>query len=236
MTVAVGITTQTFTTVDNFKDYAFNIAWFIDRQDTLVVTIDDVVDAAPDISWVGDVSDGVSDGGIYRFATNPGNGKVLKITRKTVIEQDSDFSGTKFPAEDVEQTFDKQTMIMQELSPQLNGIAEWTPKIIGTPTNPVEITAADGIKYDGSRDTTIYVKGSGGAVVVSANPQITNTSTLYPSSIGDRLTIIGTDNVNTVELVDGNGNDQNDSFKLGQGRMISYIFNGTLQEENSRNR
>lgn len=173
----------------------------------------------------------------------------LVVRRTTARTQDVDYGGERFPADTVEGSFDTVAFQIQEIDDRMNqfqdyldslvdppAVEAWVPLILGTPVAPIEVPAT-GLVFQGKRDTTIYVAGEAGApIAVTGAPAIVQNSTEYLPQIGDRLTLIGTSNAATVEFFDGNGLDMNDSFKLAQGRIIDYIWNGSIYEERGRNR
>lgn len=75
-----------------------------------------------------------------------------------------------------------------------------------------------------------FIASSGGAVVMSANPQID------PSTVvGKTIIMTGTSNTNTVTFVSGNGLILNGSWTAKNGSMLSVYFDGINYREASRN-
>ncbi len=104
--------------------------------------------------------------------------------------------------------------------------------ISGTRASPNAITAAGGI----SASTTayrqlIYVQGSGGAVDITANPQIT-ASTID----GAELVVVCCSDTNTVTIDHGTGVDANGSNTMGDGDAMHFVYStgSALWQEISR--
>ena len=99
------------------------------------------------------------------------------------------------------------------------------------------LAAADLIEHNAD---IVQVAGDGGAVILTSTPTISN------GYDGERLAIIGTSNVNTVELQD-NGALPGSSlelagganFILGAGDVITFIYSGSnniwCEESRSQN-
>lgn len=105
-----------------------------------------------------------------------------------------------------------------------------SPNIVGSTGSPTLITAVGGISFSGSNySNTNFIKGSGGAVTVTANPQIA-----AGSSVGQVLVLIGEDNTNTVTLADGTGLSLNGGIVMGLQSVIELKWDGTVWVEQSR--
>jgi hypothetical protein len=75
------------------------------------------------------------------------------------------------------------------------------PAMTGTYALPQSIIAGTGIAFTGKQPSNIwFVKGSGGAVTVTANPQIA-----APAYIGQMLRVFGCHATQTVKLSHGTG-------------------------------
>jgi hypothetical protein len=97
-------------------------------------------------------------------------------------------------------------------------------KVTGSEADPIEITAAGGITAAGSDDEVHFIEGSGGAVEITADPPIS-----AGARAGDRLTLIGQDNTNTVTIDLGAG-----PCVLGQDCILECIYTGSKWLERSR--
>ncbi len=110
----------------------------------------------------------------------------------------------------------------------------WVNYISGLITNtrasPGNITTS-GITPLGVSKEIIFVQGSGGAIDITANPQIVTSG----STLGDELTLIGRSDTNTLTLDHGTGLDLNGQCILKAGSIIRLIFDGTNWAEVSRN-
>lgn len=108
--------------------------------------------------------------------------------------------------------------------------------IFGSRGTPRNIVAATGIVSGSSHMSTtalrqkIYVQGSGGAVTVTANPQI-QAGTID----GQDMVICGRSNTNTVTLSNGTGLVLNGSAVLGEDDCISLNWDTSSWVELSRN-
>lgn len=93
--------------------------------------------------------------------------------------------------------------------------------MIGTSTQ--SITAGTGIVADRSY---VRIVGNGGAVTISANPQISVTGTIQDGQI---LILKGTDNTNTVTVIEGNGVslDSGLNFTIGDKDILQLIYDST---------
>jgi len=103
----------------------------------------------------------------------------------------------------------------------------------GTRAAPSNIVAGTGIAYveDANSPRQIwYIQGNGGAVDITANPQIDAPASL----INQELVLIGRSDTNTVLIEDGNGLDLNGSYTMGASDMITLLFDGTNWVEMSR--
>lgn len=104
------------------------------------------------------------------------------------------------------------------------------PDIVGTEASPTGITAAGGIPFTSNKYQNLrIIKGSGGPVDITAVPQIA-AATL----IGQRLTLVGWDNVDTVKLEDGNGLFLNGPWIGGLGSTLELMWTGSVWVEMTR--
>lgn len=104
-----------------------------------------------------------------------------------------------------------------------------TITVTGSTGTPESIVAGTGITVADANEEIIFVEGSGGSVNITADPQISD-----PSITGAKLKIIGTSDTNTLILEDGDGLSLNGSMVLGDGDIISLIYDGTDWVEQSR--
>lgn len=94
------------------------------------------------------------------------------------------------------------------------------PDITGTRASPSAIVAGTGIAFTGNSYVNIwFVEGSGGAVDISADPQIA-----AGNIIGQRLILIGRSDTNTVKLEHGTG------LSLSGGSGEIYLFADSIVE------
>lgn len=107
------------------------------------------------------------------------------------------------------------------------------PKVTGSKASPSNIVAITGIVYsteDYEWQQIMFIQGSGGAVDISANPQIQ-----VGDKAGERLMLIGCSNTNTVLLEHGNGLILNGECILKDGSMIELMWSGVEWIEIARN-
>lgn len=147
---------------------------------------------------------------------------------------------------DVDQTSGDGTIIFQDgsqgtsghvwTSQDANGTGAWAaptepaPSLSGTRASPTAVVAANGVVFSGNAYHNVYfIEGSGGAVDITANPQIS-----AGNNVGQRLILIGRSDTNTVTLEDGTGLAQNGTVILEADEMIEYVWDGTLWNEISR--
>lgn len=92
----------------------------------------------------------------------------------------------------------------------------------GSRASPIGITAAGGITSTSNQRQIIFIEGSPGSVVVSANPQISAGVT-----VGQELRLIGRNSVSTVELNNGNGLSLNGPIVIGEDDIFDLCWDGT---------
>lgn len=102
--------------------------------------------------------------------------------------------------------------------------------VSGTRGSPLSITAVGGISFSAIGDEDQYIQGSGGAVDISATPQIQ-----AGSVDGQRLCLIGRSNDNTVLFENGSGLVLNGPAELSEDDTLCVRWDGTNWVEVSRN-
>ena len=104
------------------------------------------------------------------------------------------------------------------------------PTITGSRGSPTAVTAGGGVSFTGTNYTNYaYIQGSGGAVTVTANPQVA-----AATNDGQHLTIIGRSATNTVTLADGTGLSLNGSWVGGLDSVLVLTWDGSVWREDSR--
>lgn len=102
--------------------------------------------------------------------------------------------------------------------------------VTGTRSVPQQITAAGGIAFTGNNPNNIwFIKGNGGAITVTKNPQIA-----AGNVVGQMLWLFGTDDTNTVTVQTGTGLDLNGTWVGGNASMLILIWDGITWTESSR--
>jgi len=109
------------------------------------------------------------------------------------------------------------------------GAANGLYSVSGTRAAPNNITAAGGITSTANSRQLMFVQGSGGAVDITANPQISAGTT-----VGQELLLVGRSDTNTILLENGTGLSINGSFLLGEDSVILLFWDGTNWTEISR--
>lgn len=120
----------------------------------------------------------------------------------------------------------------------VNSVVQWTrdnisiqavasgsaaPSVTGSRGTPQQITAAGGIAFTGSSYFNIwFVKGNGGPVTVTANPQIA-----VGTLVGQRLLVIACDNTNTLILANGTGLDLDGTWLGNNGACLDLVWDGS---------
>lgn len=100
----------------------------------------------------------------------------------------------------------------------------------GTRASPTAITAGTGVVFSGTAYANVYfIQGNGGAVTVTANPQIS-----AATNVGQELILIGRSATNTVTLSDGTGLSLNGPVVLGLDSIITLVWDSTNWVEKSR--
>lgn len=75
-----------------------------------------------------------------------------------------------------------------------------------------------------------FVKSGGGNLVLTSNPQI-----LSGSAVGQELVLMGTDDTNSINFVNGNGLRINGNYKMKARSTMTLVWDGSLWTEISRN-
>lgn len=109
----------------------------------------------------------------------------------------------------------------------IDSVPSGAPTVTSTRASPSSIVAGTGVAFTGNHIYNIwFIQGSGGAVTVSANPQIAAGTT-----VGQQLILQGRSATNTVTLADGTGLSLNGSVVLGLNNIIALLWDGTTWTE-----
>jgi hypothetical protein len=104
------------------------------------------------------------------------------------------------------------------------------PRIHGSTASPTSVVAGTALSPDAAiNEQTWFVQGSGGAVTVSANPQI-----VAGTKVGQKLRLYGCSDTNTLKYANGTGLKLNRDCKLGIDTILSLFWNGTDWAEEGR--
>lgn len=110
------------------------------------------------------------------------------------------------------------------------GVASTVLQVDGTRGSPQLITAVGGLSFSGSQPLTKkYIAGNGGAIVVTANPQIA-----AGNADGQELTIQSRSAGNIVELQDGTGLVMNGPWIGGLDSSITFTWDTASWVEKCR--
>ena len=94
--------------------------------------------------------------------------------------------------------------------------------VTGSWASPQSIVAGTGIAYvDGPSIQTWFIEGSGGAINITANPQI-----VAGTVVGKTLTLICVNGTNTVTIDHSDGLTTNGSMIMGEGEAITFTWGG----------
>lgn len=102
--------------------------------------------------------------------------------------------------------------------------------VTGTYAAPSLISAAVGVAISDTPNEFIFIKGNGGAIDITAIPQIPAATTE-----GSMLTIMGTSATDTVRFDTGDGLSINGPYILGLNESITLIFVGGLWQDIATN-
>ena len=102
--------------------------------------------------------------------------------------------------------------------------------VTGSEGSAEQITAAGGINVSATaNDELIFIEGDGGAINVTANPQISN-----GAFTGQCIILIGQSDTNTILLENGDGLSLNGTIEIYLNSVIELIWSGTTWLEKSR--
>lgn len=101
--------------------------------------------------------------------------------------------------------------------------------VYGTIGTPETITAAGGITAQADQRQLHIIKSSGGAVTVTATPQIS-----VGTIIGQELELDGTSDTNYINLSDGNGLSLNGAISMKENNYLSLYWRGDVWRERNR--
>jgi hypothetical protein len=97
--------------------------------------------------------------------------------------------------------------------------------------SPTSIVATSGLAITATDQRgQWYIQGSGGAVTVTASPQIS-----AGSIIGQELMLDGVSDTNSVTFTNGSGLALNGNAVLGSGNVLTLFWNGSVWQEQARN-
>jgi hypothetical protein len=104
------------------------------------------------------------------------------------------------------------------------------PVVTGTRASPSNIVAATGVAFTGTTiNNAWFIQGSGGAVTVTANPQIA-----VGNYLGQTLLLINRSATNTVTFSNGTGLSLNGAAVMGLDDALSLFWDGTNWLETAR--
>jgi hypothetical protein len=104
-------------------------------------------------------------------------------------------------------------------------------RVSGSRASPTAITAGGGVTALNARLQLHFIEGSGGAVIVTANPQIS-----AGSVVGDIMILVFRNTTNTVTLAHGTGLSLNGDIVGEEDDVLMLLWDGTNWSELSRRR
>jgi len=105
------------------------------------------------------------------------------------------------------------------------------PKVFGSRSSPVELVAGTALSPAADAlEQTHFIQGDGGAVNVSADPQIAP-----GSRVGQMLRLICCHDTNTVTYEDGTGLILNGTYVMVSNSLLSLVWDGSNWVEEYRN-
>lgn len=104
------------------------------------------------------------------------------------------------------------------------------PATFGTYDAPLTITASDGIESSSANRQMVFVKSAGGAVTITANPQIAP-----GQRVGQELIVEGVDDTDYIVLNNGNGLGLVGSIQMVDQQILALVWDGFIWVETSRN-
>lgn len=123
---------------------------------------------------------------------------------------------------------DVGTTELAALAVTLAKLAAVIIQLTGTRAAPTNVTAAGGITPAGKWFEAIFCQGSGGAIDITANPQIA------AGTVGQLLLLIGRSSTNTLKFDDGTGLALNGSMTLEADDTLLLFCDGTNWVEITR--
>jgi hypothetical protein len=195
------------------------------------------------IEWVGIVQTSVSSGASVTIINNGNVTGLSSLTTGTPSYVDPAAPGALTSTAPTTATYfispvgvatSATTLLLNGAGPAtttyIDSVPNGAPTVTGTRASPSSIVAGTGISFTANHIYNIwFIQGSGGAVTVTANPQISAGTT-----VGQKLTLIGRSDTNTVTISNGTGLSLNSSAVLGADDVIQLIWDGTNWTEMSR--
>lgn len=105
-----------------------------------------------------------------------------------------------------------------------------TPAVFGTYDAPLTITASGGLESSSANRQMTFVKSAGGAVTITANPQIA-----AGQRVGQELIVEGTDDTDYIVLNNGNGLGLVGIISMVDKQILALVWDGFIWVETSRN-
>ncbi len=143
MSFSTTLSEQSYTSAASQKIFPFTgIAYVENTVDDVFSVYDQgtLVDPGDYTLAEGAATDGIATTGTLTFTVARDENDVIKIVRDQDVVQDSDFTGTSFPSQSVENTFDKVVMMVQDLIRQLGdklGLASGSSASAVLPTEEI---------------------------------------------------------------------------------------------------
>ena len=99
----------------------------------------------------------------------------------------------------------------------------------GSSIYPISVSGVSGVPIVSSQRQMVFIKSTGGAVEITANPQVE-----LHTVVGAELVVVGTSDIDYISLADGNGLALNGGIDLKLNKTITLVWTGTMWLENGR--
>lgn len=153
----------------------------------------------------------------------------MKVFGQLESAQAENLSGNPTPTPHGRYFWDT-TLFLLKIYDSLNWVKIPGRHVQGSRASPSAITAVGGLTpVVAGCDQVWFLQGSGGAVTVTANPQIA-----AGTFVGQKLLLKGRSDTNTVSFANGTGLSLNGDCLLGDDSTLGLTWDGTNWSEDFR--